>query len=76
MPISTAQMLENLRGEQFDEPIEKLQRAAPSRPFSIQEVLDGVLPAARPLLADPVKDPNGTLYVQTTEDLLTCKTAR
>jgi hypothetical protein len=71
MPISTAQMLENLRGEQFDEPIEELQRAAPSRPVSIQEVLDGVLPAARPLLADPVKDPNGTLYVQTTEDLFT-----
>jgi len=75
MPISTAQMLENLRGEQFDEPIEELQRAAPSRPISIQEVLDKVLPAARPLLADPVKDPNGMPYVQTTEELLTCKPA-
>jgi hypothetical protein len=70
LSISTVQMLNNVRAGPFDDAIAKLQR--PNPPISIQVVLQSILPSAKPLLMDPVKNADGALYVQTTEDLLSC----
>jgi len=68
-------MLSSIEDAMFAEAIEKLKRPAPSRPISIQEVLQGVAPLGMPLLEDPVKDPSGAAYIKTTGAQLSCKAA-
>jgi hypothetical protein len=69
-------MLSSIQDAMFSEAIEKLKRPAPSRPISIQEVLQGIQPLGMPLLEDPVRDPSGALYIKTTADQLSCRSAR
>lgn len=65
-------MLATIQIDVLTEAIEKLNRPAPSRPISIQEVLQSVGPLGLPLLEDPVKDASGAPYIKTTAAQLSC----
>ncbi len=66
-------MLGSIQIGVLTEAIEKLNRPAPSRPISIQEVLRSVGPLGLPLLEDPVKDSSGAPYIKTSAAQLSCK---
>lgn len=65
-------MLSSIQDAEFGQALEKLKRPAPSRPISIQEVLQALLPAGLPLLEDAVRDPSGVPYIKTTAAQLSC----
>ena len=65
-------MMSSIQDAEFGQALEKLKRPAPTRPISIQEVLQAILPAGMPLLEDAVKDPGGVPYVKTTAAQLSC----
>ncbi len=69
-------MLASIQAAVFSEALEKLKRAAPSRPISISEVLNGIPAVGMPLLEDPVKDPGGSPYIQITAAQFSCGSSR
>lgn len=50
----------------------QLKLQAPSRPVSMEEALRRIQATGTPLLADPVKDPNGAPYLKTDKAALFC----
>ena len=57
----------------FNEVIDKLKRTGPSRPASVEELLLGIQVSGRAIIEDPIKDPNGNLYVNIAPARLSCR---